>query len=63
MQEYKEGKYKIRWTSRFKKEYRLSKKRGYDIGSLKEVVRLLAKGDEQERLVREYDDHALEGEW
>ena len=66
MQEYEqayEGKYKVRWTSLFKKEYRLSKKRGYDIKLLKEVVRLLAKGDEQERLVREYDDHALEGEW
>ena len=69
MQEYEEkqtgeeGKYKVRWTSRFKKEYRLSKKRGYDIGLLKEVIQLLAKGDEQERLIRDYDDHALEGEW
>ena len=69
MQEYEEnqayevGKYKVRWTSRFKKEYGLAKKRGYDIKKLKEVVRLLVKGDEQERLVREYDDHALEGEW
>lgn len=66
MQDYEyevEGKYKVRWTSLFKREYRLSKKRGYDIKLLKEVVRLLAKGNEQERLVREYDDHALEDEW
>lgn len=66
MQEYEqsyEGKYKIRWTSRFKKEYRLAKKRGYDIKKLKDVVQLLAKGDEQERLIKEYDDHALAGNW
>ena len=27
------------------------------------VIRLLAKGDEQDRLIRENNDHALTGNW
>ena len=56
-------KYKIKWTSRFKKEYKLAKKRGYDMELLKNVVQLIVKGDEQERLIEEYSDHALEHNW
>ncbi|MBQ6112989.1 MAG: type II toxin-antitoxin system YafQ family toxin [Synergistaceae bacterium] len=56
-------KYKIKWTSRFKKEYKLAKKRGYDMELLKNVVQLIAKGDEQKRLIEEYGDHALEHNW
>ena len=56
-------KYKVKWTSRFKKEYKLAKKRGYNMELLKNVVQLIAKGDEQERLITEYDDHALEHNW
>lgn len=56
-------KYLIRWTSRFKKDFKLAVKQGRDIGLLQSVVSLIAKGDEQERLVKEYDDHALTGEW
>ena len=56
-------KYQVKWTSRFKKEYRRAEKRGYDMELIDEVINLLAKGDEQERLVRDYGDHALEGNW
>ena len=58
-----EMKYQVKWTSRFKKEYRRAEKRGYDMELIDEVIKLLAKGDEQERLVRDYGDHALEGNW
>ena len=30
---------------------------------LKNVVQLIAKGDEQKRLIEEYGDHALEHNW
>lgn len=56
-------KYLVRWTSRFKKDFKMAVKQGRDILLLESVVRLLAKGDEQERLMKEYDDHALAGEW
>ena len=56
-------KYLIRWTSRFKKDFKLAVKQGRNIGLLKFVVGLIAKGDEQERLAKDYDDHALSGEW
>lgn len=56
-------KYKVKWTSRFKREYKLAAKRGCDMGLIDEVIRLLAKGDEQKRLTEEYDDHPLEHNW
>ena len=56
-------KYKVKWTGAFKKDYKLIQKRGYDTKLLKEVVRLIAKGNEQERLVRDYGDHPLSGNW
>ena len=37
-------KYMIKWTSRFKKEYKLLMKRGKDIQTLDNVIRLLAAG-------------------
>lgn len=46
-----------------KKDFKLAVKQGRDIGLLQFVVGLIAKGDEQERLVKEYDDHALTGDW
>jgi len=51
-------KYKIERTSRFKKDYKLIKKRGYDVRLLEEVVSILAKG---EPLPAEYLDHPLKG--
>lgn len=59
----REEKYLVKWTTRFKKEYKLAQKRGCDVGLLKEVVHLIAMGDQQQRLIDEYDDHALSGNW
>ena len=56
-------KYKVKWTSRFKKEYKLAEKRGYNMDLIDEVIKLIAKGDEQKRLVEEYDDHPLYHNW
>ena len=53
-------KYKVKWTSKFKREYKLAQKRGYDMNLMNEVIRLLAKGDEQQKLINEYDDHPLD---
>ena len=56
-------KYKIKWTTRFKKDYKLIKKRGYDMDLLKKVVHLIALGNQQQKLIDEYNDHALAGNW
>jgi mRNA interferase YafQ len=37
-------KYQVAWTTRFKKDYKLAKKRGFDVGLLESVVHLLATG-------------------
>ena len=56
-------KYKIKWTSRFKKEYKAAAKHGYNMELIDNVIRLLAKGDEKKKLVEEYDDHPLINNW
>lgn len=56
-------KYLVKWTSTFKKDYKLARKRGCDINLLKNVVHLIALGDQQQKLINEYDDHALTGNW
>ena len=53
-------KYRIERTTRFKKDYKLIKKRGYDIKLLEEVVRIIAKG---EPLPEKYNDHPLKGSY
>lgn len=53
-------KYEIQRTSSFKRDYKLAKKRGYDISKLKTVVALLADGSD---LPSVYCDHALTGNW
>jgi mRNA interferase YafQ len=58
-----EDKYKVKWSIRYKKDYKLAMKRGYDIGLLDDVIRLIAKGDQQQRLMEDYDDHELSGDW
>lgn len=62
MNEDKE-KYKVKWTSKFKKEYKTVQKRGCDTDLMKEVVHLIALGNQQQKLIEEYDDHALSGNW
>lgn len=56
-------KYKVKWTTKFKKDYKAAGKRGYDINLIDNVIRLLARGDNQEKLIMEYNDHALSGNW
>ena len=52
--------YQIEYTSRFKKEYKLIKKRGYNIDLLKAVIEILRKG---EPLREMYKDHPLRSNW
>ena len=55
--------YKIKWSSRFKKDYKLAMKRGYNISLLDDVIRLIAKGNQQQRLIADFNDHELDGDW
>jgi mRNA interferase YafQ len=50
----------IRYTSQFKKDVKRAKKRGKDMGKLKEVIELLVGGEE---LDSRYRDHALIGNY
>ena len=50
----------IRRTSKFKKDYKRCIRRGYEIGKLGDVVRLLANGM---KLEAKYRDHTLSGEF
>ena len=56
-------KYKIKWSTRFKKDYKLAMKQGYNTDLLDDVIRLLAKGDQQQKLIDDYGDHELSGDW
>ena len=49
-------KYKIRFTSRFKKDYKLAVKRGLDISKLRYVIEILSSG---KKLQSSYKDHNL----
>ena len=53
-------KYEVKFTSHFKKDYKLAKKRGFDIAALDKVVELLADG---QILPDEYHDHPLIGNY
>ena len=53
-------KYDIQRTSSFKRDYKLIKKRGYDINKLKAVITIIAEGNE---IPVAYHDHALTGNW
>ena len=55
-----ETKYEVKQTSRFKKDYRLAKKRGYDVQLLRDIIVLLANGNP---LSVNNRDHALAGDW
>lgn len=53
-------KYTVKFTSKFKKDYKLAIKRGYPIKLMEETVSLLANG---KALPEKYVDHALSGNW
>ena len=53
-------KYTIKYTSQFKKDYKLAKRRNLNINLLKDIITKLANGgplDDKNR------DHALSGDW
>ena len=56
-------KYLVKWTAQFKKDYKLAIKRGVDRQQIEEVVHLIARGDQQQKLADDYDDHPLKGRW
>ena len=51
---------KIRYSSRFKKDYKAIVKRGYDIILLEEILNLLAQ---EKTLPQKYLDHPLMGDY
>ena len=53
-------KYQIEISTRFKRDYKLAKKRGYNMDLLKEVIDILASG---KKLPQKYLDHPLAGEY
>lgn len=53
-------KYEVKYTSQFKKDYKLAKKRGYDISLLKDIIKKLANDIELEE--KNYN-HELTGNW
>ncbi len=50
--------YRVKFTTTYKKSYKLMKKRGLDLSALDEVVDLLRRGI---RLDERYRDHGLTG--
>ena len=53
-------KYIVKYTTQFKKDYKLAKRRGYNIRLLQEIIEKLASG---EKLPEHYRDHELSGKW
>ena len=51
---------KVRYSSRFKKDFKIIKKRGYDVSIFEKVVGLLC---EEKVLPQEYRDHVLIGNY
>ena len=52
--------YEVKKTTRFKKDYRLAKKRGQNLNFLQEIILKLADG---QILPDKNHDHALTGDW
>ena len=52
--------YAVKWTARFKKQYKQMIRRGEDIGLLDDAIRVLAAGG---TLPEEYRDHILVGDY
>lgn len=53
-------KYEVRFTTQFKKDWKLAKKQGKDTDKLLAVIERLANG---EALEEKYRDHDLTGNW
>ena len=52
--------YKIRYSTKFKKDLKIAKKRGLDLEEIKYAIDVLARGEE---LDARFHDHALHGDW
>lgn len=52
-------KYRIEYSTTFKRSYKLAQKRGLPMDALNNVVRSLAEGDKLDAV---YRDHALTGQ-
>lgn len=53
-------KYTIKYSGRFKKNYKLAQKRGLNVNLLKDIIIKLGNGV---ILEEKYKDHALKGKW
>lgn len=53
-------KYILKYTTQFKKDYKLAMRRGLNIALLDDAIRILASGEE---LPKEYNAHQLSGKW
>lgn len=53
-------KYTVKFTSKFKKDYKLAMRRNQNINLLDDVITVLANGGE---LDAKYHDHSLKGNW
>jgi len=53
-------KYIVKYTTQFKKDYKLAKRRGFHVQLLQEIVKKIASG---EALDESCKDHALTGKW
>lgn len=53
-------KYNVKFTSQFKKDYKLAMRRGLKISLLDDIITKLSKG---ESLPQKNKDHALSGNW
>lgn len=53
-------KYIVKYTTQFKKDYKLAMRRGLNMELLDDVIRRLASGEE---LPKEYKEHQLSGKW
>lgn len=51
---------KIRYHASFKRDYKRAKKRGYDLGQMEEIIRILADGNQ---LPEKNKDHPLSGNY
>jgi mRNA interferase YafQ len=50
----------IHYSTRYKKDVKLCKKRHYDMEKMKELIKLILSGEE---LPQKYNNHPLSGEW
>ena len=53
-------KYTVKFTTQFKKDYKLAKRRGMKMELLNKTIEMLSNG---ESLPEKYHDHSLTGNW